>query len=162
MGYNARNDEIRDNVTRMRREWEAQRGGWLRCGASTQRFPRRATCGSGPRLPPHSRQSATGSLSTATVAPSRPSFAQLARSTIHLAGCIWWSFERRRNTDLLRHRERLRFELAAHQSHPAEEDDADDQEVGQNWHSHRDVSRPKCDSKYGWAWPHNLCCKSHL
>jgi hypothetical protein len=25
-GYNARNDEIRDNVTRMRREWEAQRG----------------------------------------------------------------------------------------------------------------------------------------
>ena len=26
MGYNARNDEIRDNVTRMRRDWEAQRG----------------------------------------------------------------------------------------------------------------------------------------
>ena len=26
MGYNARNDEIRDNVTWMRREWEAQRG----------------------------------------------------------------------------------------------------------------------------------------
>jgi len=26
MGYNARNDEIRDNVTRMRRQWEAQRG----------------------------------------------------------------------------------------------------------------------------------------
>jgi len=26
MSYNARNDEIRDNVTRMRREWEAQRG----------------------------------------------------------------------------------------------------------------------------------------
>jgi ribosomal protein L44E len=24
-GYNARNDEVRDNVTRMRREWEAQR-----------------------------------------------------------------------------------------------------------------------------------------
>jgi hypothetical protein len=23
--YNARNDEIRDNITRMRREWEAQR-----------------------------------------------------------------------------------------------------------------------------------------
>jgi len=23
MGYNARNDEIRDNITRMRREWEA-------------------------------------------------------------------------------------------------------------------------------------------
>jgi hypothetical protein len=26
MGYNARNDEIRDNLTRMRREWEAERG----------------------------------------------------------------------------------------------------------------------------------------
>jgi hypothetical protein len=26
VGYNARNDEIRDNITRMRREWEAQRG----------------------------------------------------------------------------------------------------------------------------------------
>jgi hypothetical protein len=26
MGYHARNDEIRDNVMRMRREWEAQRG----------------------------------------------------------------------------------------------------------------------------------------
>ena len=25
MAYNARNDEIRDNITRMRREWEAQR-----------------------------------------------------------------------------------------------------------------------------------------
>jgi hypothetical protein len=25
MGYNARNDEIRDNVTRMRRDWQAQR-----------------------------------------------------------------------------------------------------------------------------------------
>jgi len=25
MGYNARNDEIRDNVTRMRRDWEAER-----------------------------------------------------------------------------------------------------------------------------------------
>jgi len=26
MGDNARNDEIRDNITRMRQEWEAQRG----------------------------------------------------------------------------------------------------------------------------------------
>lgn len=25
MGYNARNDEIRDNISRMQREWEAQR-----------------------------------------------------------------------------------------------------------------------------------------
>jgi hypothetical protein len=30
MGYNARNDEIRDNVTRMQREWEAQRGALAR------------------------------------------------------------------------------------------------------------------------------------
>jgi hypothetical protein len=26
MGHNVRNDEIRDNITRMRREWEGQRG----------------------------------------------------------------------------------------------------------------------------------------
>ena len=25
MGYNARNDEIRDNITRMKRDWQAQR-----------------------------------------------------------------------------------------------------------------------------------------
>jgi len=25
MGYNARNDEIRDNITRMRRDWEEER-----------------------------------------------------------------------------------------------------------------------------------------
>jgi hypothetical protein len=29
MGYNARNDEIRDNITRMRREWEATKRGSL-------------------------------------------------------------------------------------------------------------------------------------
>ena len=27
MGYNARNDEIRGNITRMKREWEARRTG---------------------------------------------------------------------------------------------------------------------------------------
>jgi hypothetical protein len=27
MGYNARNDEIRDNITRMKREWEARGAG---------------------------------------------------------------------------------------------------------------------------------------
>ena len=26
IGYNARNDEIRDNITRIRKEWEARRG----------------------------------------------------------------------------------------------------------------------------------------
>src|SRR5262249_12045991 len=35
MGYNARNDEIRDNITRMRREWEAQRARWQPSAAST-------------------------------------------------------------------------------------------------------------------------------
>jgi hypothetical protein len=25
MGYNARNDQIRDNITRMQRDWQAQR-----------------------------------------------------------------------------------------------------------------------------------------
>jgi hypothetical protein len=35
MGYSARNDEIRDNITRMRREWEAQRGATL---ATVRRF----------------------------------------------------------------------------------------------------------------------------
>jgi hypothetical protein len=30
MGYNARNDEIRDNIARMQREWEAH------CGAQAK------------------------------------------------------------------------------------------------------------------------------
>ena len=38
MGYNARNDEILDNVTRMRREWEAQNGAL----ATVRRFQRNA------------------------------------------------------------------------------------------------------------------------
>jgi hypothetical protein len=41
MGYNARNDEIRDNVTRMRREWEAQRDALVRAhtrGACAESF----------------------------------------------------------------------------------------------------------------------------
>jgi hypothetical protein len=40
MGYNARKDEIRDNVTRMRREWEGQRSGARspRSAASMRRF----------------------------------------------------------------------------------------------------------------------------
>jgi hypothetical protein len=34
MGYNARNDEIRDNITRMQRDWQAQRDAW----ATVRRF----------------------------------------------------------------------------------------------------------------------------
>ena len=43
MGYNARNDEIRDNLTRMQRKWEAQRGAWRPCAGAlllTERRPR--------------------------------------------------------------------------------------------------------------------------
>jgi hypothetical protein len=59
MGYNARNDEIRDNVTRMRRGWEAQRGAL----ATVRRF--NATLSAkgyvcGRRLPPPSHQNVTG------------------------------------------------------------------------------------------------------
>jgi hypothetical protein len=63
----------------------------------------------------------------------------VSRSTFHLAdySITWRGFERRRNADPLRHRERFRFELTAREPHSTEEDDADDQEVGQNWHSHR-------------------------
>jgi hypothetical protein len=47
MGYNARNDEIRDNVTRMRQD-NAVRS--LRYAASRQRFQLKVMFGSGPRL----------------------------------------------------------------------------------------------------------------
>jgi len=48
MGYNARNDEIRDNITRMKHNVVR----WLPCAASTQRFLQRAMFGFGPRLQP--------------------------------------------------------------------------------------------------------------
>ena len=41
MGYNARNDEIRDNVTRMRQAWEAQRNAL----ATVRRLPQRTGVG---------------------------------------------------------------------------------------------------------------------
>jgi hypothetical protein len=59
MGYNARNDEIRDNVTRIQREWQAERGAL----AIVRRFNAtllRAMFGSGPRLQPLSHQNITG------------------------------------------------------------------------------------------------------
>jgi hypothetical protein len=40
MGYNARNDEIRDNITRMRRAWEAERNAL----ATVRRFNLREIC----------------------------------------------------------------------------------------------------------------------
>ena len=60
MGYNARNDEIRDNVTRMQREWEAQRGALATVRRFNAILSARAIRGFGPRLPPRSRQSTTG------------------------------------------------------------------------------------------------------
>jgi hypothetical protein len=60
MGYNARNDEIRDNVTRMRREWEAQRNAL----ATVRRFNATLRQGLrfvlGRRSPPPSHQNITG------------------------------------------------------------------------------------------------------
>jgi hypothetical protein len=44
MGYNARNDEIRDNVTRMQREWAHNAANWRPSAASLQRFPPKAIC----------------------------------------------------------------------------------------------------------------------
>ena len=57
MGYNARNDEIRDNVTRMRRVWAAER----QALATVRRFnAANGKLGSGPRLPPRSFQNIIG------------------------------------------------------------------------------------------------------
>jgi hypothetical protein len=52
MGYNARNDEIRDNVTRMRADWEAQRQALAIVRRFSATLSAKAMCGSGPRLPP--------------------------------------------------------------------------------------------------------------
>ena len=60
MGYNARNDEIRDNVTRMRRDWEVQRNALTTVRRFNATLSAKAMCGSGPRLPLHSLQNITG------------------------------------------------------------------------------------------------------
>lgn len=60
MGYNARNDEIRDNVTRMRREWEAQRDALATVRRFNARLSAKAIRGSGQRLLQPSRQNITG------------------------------------------------------------------------------------------------------
>jgi hypothetical protein len=41
MGYNARNDEIRDNVTRMQRDWERSVVRSLPCAVSMRSFGQR-------------------------------------------------------------------------------------------------------------------------
>jgi hypothetical protein len=49
MGYNARNDEIRDNIERMRGDREAYADALARSGNSTQGFQPRNLHGSGRR-----------------------------------------------------------------------------------------------------------------
>ena len=50
---------------------------------------------------------------------------------------FWRCFERRRNADHLRNRQGLRFKLIAHQDQHGKKNGPSDQEVIQNWHSHR-------------------------
>lgn len=52
MGFNARNDEIRDNITRMR-EWETQRGALATVRRFNEYSRPKVIPGSGPRLPRH-------------------------------------------------------------------------------------------------------------
>jgi hypothetical protein len=68
MGYNARNDEIRDNVTRCDASGKHNAEHWQPFADSPRHFPPKAMCGSGRRLPPPLHQNIPGSLSTATVA----------------------------------------------------------------------------------------------
>jgi hypothetical protein len=63
MSYNARNDEIRDNITRMRREWEAQRGAL----ATVRPPPHRARRPGGRR----SRSLAPGVVATENLPPNK-------------------------------------------------------------------------------------------
>ena len=52
---------------------------------------------------------------------------------------FWRCFERRRNADRLRNRQRLRFKLIAYQDKRAKENGSSDQEVRQQRHSHRPI-----------------------
>ena len=60
MGYNARNDEIRDNVTRMRREWEAQRGSLATVRRFNATLSAKGYVWFGRKLRPRSLQNITG------------------------------------------------------------------------------------------------------
>jgi hypothetical protein len=68
MGYNRRNDEIRDNVERMRREREAYADALATVDNLTHDLRPRSQRGSGRRLPPHLLQNTIGWSSRATVA----------------------------------------------------------------------------------------------
>ena len=60
MGYNVRNDEIRNNVTRMQREWEAQREALAAVRRFNATLPPKAMFGSGRRSLRLSHQNITG------------------------------------------------------------------------------------------------------
>ena len=68
MGYNARNDEIRDNVTRMRREWEAQRNALATVRRFNATLSAKGYVWFWPKIAAALTSNITGSLSTATVA----------------------------------------------------------------------------------------------
>ena len=68
MGYNARNDEIRDNVTRMQREWEAQRNALATVRRFNATLSAKGCVWFWPKIAAALTQNITGSLSIATVA----------------------------------------------------------------------------------------------
>ena len=89
---------------------------------------------------------------------------QNSRRPFSRLNVFWRCFERRRNADHLRNRQGPRFKLIAHQDQQAKKNRPSDQEVRQNWHSHR--SSPSRGSsawclKYGSGASSDLCCKSH-
>jgi hypothetical protein len=67
MGYNARNDEIRDN-TRMQREWEAQRGALATVRRFNAILSAKGYVWFWPKISADSHQSIIGWSSSATVA----------------------------------------------------------------------------------------------
>jgi hypothetical protein len=60
MGYNQRDDEIRDNVLRMKREWEAQREALATVRRFNAILSAKGYVGSGLRSLPPSRQNIIG------------------------------------------------------------------------------------------------------
>jgi len=86
MGYNARNDEIRDNVTRMRREWEAQRGSIVALMALIRTLPIFLTILSIMALCGCTSEEAAGRYLAASDKYTLYSCAELAREASSIAG----------------------------------------------------------------------------
>ena len=79
MGYNARNDEIRDNVTRMRREWEAQRDALATVRRFNAILSAKGYSWFWPRVNPPSKQSKSPAQSGASVQIQARRFTPLSR-----------------------------------------------------------------------------------